>query len=284
MDPAGWPWTVHRRWLPWRPRAHRWNAVPHPPNFVISLLLSLPVVLIEGLLLVALLPFAVLARLLGRRCTVVAHGRRDDGTPVRYETRAGRWASGRLRDTAAAEIRDSGAPASLGSPVVVPSPPHGGARGTVTCLVQGYGTATSRDGWVEGSLTAVPGLLSFRPAGGRTPATWPLLGSDSPVITLAGPADRAAVGMRVIASYPTPVGRFRVAVEPHLGAVLADLLGAGATSSGPAQQAWTMWRQDAAGAVREIARFGSRADAELLAENLAARGSRQRLWLAAARH
>ncbi len=273
VDPAGWPWTVHRRWLPWRPRTHRY--------FVMTLMLKLPIVLLEGMLLLVLLPFAVLARLLGWRGAVVAHGRRGDGTRVRYETRAGRWASGRLRDTVAAEIRDTGAPRSLGAPVAVPARMFDGA---IPCLVQGYGTATSRDGWVEGSLTAAPGLLSFHTGGGLTPATWPLLGSADPVVTLAGPADHAAVGLRVIASYPTPVGQFRVAVDPHLGPSLVKLLAAGATPTDSAQHAWTMWRQDAAGAVREIARFGSRADAELLAENLAARGSRQRFWLAAARH
>jgi hypothetical protein len=301
VDPAGWPWAVHRRWLPWRPRAHRWVAVPHPSpggghafNFVTSLLLSAPLVVVEWVLLLGLLPVAVSARVLGWRWTVTADGRRVDGTRVRYGARAGRWASGRLRDTVAAEIRDTGAPASLGCPVAVRvaaddvtdrwrSRWNDGVEVTVACLVQGYGTATSRDGWIDGRLTAVPGLLSFRTGGGPTAATWPLLGSDDPDLALSGPADHAAVGMRVIASYATPTGRFRVAVDPHLGPLLRDLLGAGAAYTDSAQQAWAMWRQDSAGAVREIARFGSRADAELLAENLAARGSRQRVWLAAAR-
>jgi hypothetical protein len=308
VDPAGWPWTVHRRWLPWRPRVHRGLATLYSPldgtdepNFVIRLLLNvpcallLPVLLLEWVLLLAFLPFVVPARLVGRRWTVAAHGRRDDGMRVRYETRSS--AARALRDTAAGEIRAGGAPRSLGEPVVVRVPAddatdllraelRDGGEVTVACLVQGFGAAKSRDGWVEGLLTAVPGLLSFRTGGGLAPATWPLLGSDDPHVALAGgadPADRAAVGRRVVASYDTPVGRFRVAVEPHLGPLLRDLLAAGA-EPWPVGVAWTMWRRDAAGAVREIARFGSRADAELLAENLAARGSRQSFWLAAARH
>lgn len=305
VDPAGWSWTVHRRWLPWRPRVHRAVAALYSPldgndelNFVIGLLLNvpcallLPVLLVEWVLLLALLPFAVLARLLGRRWTVAAYGRRDDGMRVRYEARAG--ASRALRDAAAGEIRADGAPRSLGEPVVMMVRAddvtglerdrlRAGGEVTVACLVQGFGAAKSRDGWIEGRLTAVPGLLSFRPGGGLLPAAWPLLGSDDPHVSLAGEDDRAAVGRRVVASYATPVGRFRVAVDPHLGPLLRDLLAAGA-EPWPVGVAWAMWRQDAAGEVREIARFGSRADAELLAENLAARGSRQSFWLAAARH
>lgn len=295
VDPAGWPWAVHRRWLPWRPRAHRAVAVPHPPvdgghafNFVTSLLLIGPLVLVEWVLLLGLLPFAVPARVLGRRWTVTAHGRRGDGTRVRYEASGPRS----LPATVAAEVRATGTPSSLGAPTVLRVAGDGttdrlrsrlraGGEVTVACLVQGYGTAKSRDGWIGGGLTAVPGLLSFQAGDGL--ATWPLLGSDDPHLALAGPADRAAVGMRVIASYPTPTGRFRIAVDPDLGPLLPDLLAAGA-APWPVGVAWAMWRQDAAGAVREIARFGSRADAELVAANLAARGSRQRFWLAAARH
>ncbi|GIJ69730.1 hypothetical protein Voc01_046470 [Virgisporangium ochraceum] len=305
VDPAGWPWTVHRRWLPWRPRVHRAVVALYSPldgddepNFVTGLLLNipcallLPVLLVEWALLLAFLPFAVPVRLLGRRWTVAAHGRRDDGMRVRYEARAS--AARALRDTAADEIRADGAPRSLGAPVVVRVPAddatdllrnrlRDGGEVTVACQVQGFGAAKSRDGWIEGRLTAVPGLLSFQPGGGLLPAAWPLLGSDDPHLALAGRPDRAAVGLRVVASYATPVGGFRVAVEPHLGPLLRDLLAAGA-EPWPVGVAWAMWRQDAAGEVREIARFGSRADAELLAENLAARGSRQSFWLAAARH
>jgi hypothetical protein len=279
VDPAGWPWTVHRRWLPWRPR-----IVMRPSPSV----LLLP---IEWVLLIALLPFALLARLPGGRWTVAADGRRNDGMLVRYEAR-GRDAT-RMHDAAATEIRGTGAPSSLGEPIVTRvaaddvTDHHrrrldNGGEVTVACLVQGYGTAKSRDGWIQGRHTAVPGWLSFQPDGGHAPATWPLLGSDDPHLTLAGDADRAAVGRRVIASYATPFGRFRVAVDPHLGPLLRDLLAAGAEPfmAGP-DLAWTMWRRDNAGAVREIARFGSRAEAELLAENLAARGSRQQFWLAA---
>jgi hypothetical protein len=267
-------------------------------NFVMSLLLNipsallLPLLLIEWTLLVALLPFAVLARLVGRRWTVAARGRADDGTLVRYEARAARWGSVSLRDRAAASIRRDGAPGSLGDPVAVQVAAdlvtaqlrerlNSGEDVTVTCLVQGFGTAMSRDGWIEGQLTAIPGLLSFRP-GGFASATWPLLGSDDARLALAGSDDRVSVGRRVVASYGTPIGQFRVAVDPHLGPLLRDLLAAGASPSSPVALAWTMWRQDDAGAVREIARFGSRADAELLAGQLAARGSRQRFWLAAA--
>jgi hypothetical protein len=223
---------------------------------------------------------------------------------VRYRARADRWTAAALCDAVAAEIRATGAPGSpgspgslgslgsLGEPAVerVPATERlratlgAGGEVTVPCLVQGYGAAKSRDGWIEGRLTAVTGLLSFRTGGGLTPATWPLLGSDDPHVALAGVDDHAAVGMRVVASYETSVGRFRVAVDPHLGPLLGDLLAAGVSQPESTQQAWAMWRQDDAGAVREIARFGSRADAELLAENLAARGSRQNFWLAAARH
>jgi hypothetical protein len=290
VDPAGWPWTVHRRWLPWRPRIHRGVVLRGSGDdltFVTGLLL-LPVLLVEWTLLIVLFPFAVLARLLGRRWTVEAHGRRGDGMLVRYSA----VASGRdVRDAAAAEIRRAGAPSSLGEPIVTRVAADDvtdlsrarlceGGEVTVACLVQGYGTAKSRDGWVEGRLTAVPGWLSFQPDGGHAPATWPLLGSDDPQLALAGDADRPAVGHRVIASYETPIGRFRVAVLPHVGPLLRDLLAAGAEPFTP-DVAWTMWRRDNAGTVREIARFGSRADAELLAENLAARGARQHFWLAA---
>lgn len=303
VDPAGWPWTVHRRWLPWRPRIHRavadfWSGVDASDelNFVIGLLLSLPSVLllpfllIEWTLLAALFPFAVLARLCGRPWVVAARGRADDGTLVRYEARAARWGSRSLRDRAAASVARAGVPGCLGDPVSVRVAAddaagllrerlNSGAEITVTCLVQGFGTGKSRDGWIEGQLTAIPGLLTFRP-GGLLSVTWPLLGSDDAHLALAGPADRPAVGRRVVASYPTPFGQYRVAADPHLGPVLRDLLAAGAEPI-PGDLFWTMWRQDDAGSVREIARFGCRADAELLAENLAARGSRQRFWLAA---
>lgn len=266
-------------------------------NFVMGLLLNvpsvllLPVLLVEWALLVVLLPFAVLARLGGRRWIVAAGGRAADGTLVRYEARAPRGGSASLRDRAAASVRADSAPTALGDPVSVPVAAdlatallrerlNSGAEITVTCLVQGFGTAKSRDGWIEGRLTAVPGLLTFRP-GGFAAAAWPLLGSDDAHLALAGPADRAAVGRRVVASYTTPIRQFRIAVDPHLGPLLHDLLAAGAEPLPGGDRFWTMWRQDDAGAAREIARFGSRADAELLAENLAARGSRQLFWLAA---
>lgn len=264
-------------------------------DIVTGLLLNallLPVLLVEWTLLIALLPFAVPARLLSRRWTVESHGRRGDGMLVRYSAVAVGNAAA-LRDAAVAEILGAGTPSSLGEPIVMRVAADDvtdlsrdrlcdGDEVTVACLVQGYGTAKSRDGWVEGRLTAVPGWLSFQPNGGHAPATWPLLGSDDPRLALAGSADRAAVGRRVIASYETPIGRFRVAVDPHVGPLLRDLLAAGAEPfmAGP-DVAWTMWRRDNAGTVREIARFGSRADAELLAENLAARGARQVFWLAA---
>jgi hypothetical protein len=305
VDPAGWPWTVHRRWLPWRPQVHRgvallWSRIDASDDLtnVMRLLLNsssvllLPVLLVEWALLLTLLPFAVPARLLGLPWTVATRGRRDDGMLVRYEARTSRPAA--LCAAAAAEIRATGAPASLGEPVVTRVADDDatdlsrnrladGGEVTVACLVQGYGTAKSRDGWIEGRLTAAPGWLSFQPNGGHAPATWPLVGSADPHLTLAGEADRRAVGRRVIASYGSPTGPFRVAVDPHVGPLLRDVLAAGTqpTAADP-DTAWAMWRQDNAGTVREIARFGSRADAELLAANLAARGSRQHFWLAAA--
>ena len=44
-----------------------------------------------------------------------------------------------------------------------------------------------------------------------------------------------------------------------------------------------VWRRDGGGAVREVARAGCRADAEMLAYTLQARGSRHTFWVAARR-
>jgi len=100
-DPAGWPWTVRRRWLPWRPRTHRAVAAlyidvdgSNEIGFVIAVLLNipcllvLPVLAVEWVLLLGLLPLVVLARAAGVRFVVTARGRRQDGVRVRYEARA----------------------------------------------------------------------------------------------------------------------------------------------------------------------------------------------------
>src|SRR5688572_7402977 len=89
-------------------------------TFVMGLLLNvllLPVLLVEWTLLIALVPFAVPARLLSRRWTVEAHGRRGDGMLVRYSAVAVGDAAA-LRDAATAEILGVGTPSSLGEPIV----------------------------------------------------------------------------------------------------------------------------------------------------------------------
>jgi hypothetical protein len=309
-DPAGWPWAVGRHWLPWRPLTHRAVAFLYVGisdgdeiSFAVSLLfnipcaLLLPFVVVEWLLLLTLLvPFMLVTQVFGMRRTVVARGRRDDGIRVRYAALARPWRSTLLRDTAVTEIRTYGAPRSLGDPIEVRGRSdsaagrlredlRAGKEVRVECHVQGYGASNSRQGWIKGRVTALPGLLTFELPQGFRPTSWLLPGSEDVRIALAGPDDRAAIGDRVVAAYLTADGPFRIAVEPHLGPLLRDLVEAGAAPVlGPADRSWTMWRQDDVGTVREIARFGCRADAELVAVNLEARGSTQKFWVAATHH
>ena len=280
-DPAGWPWTVRRRWLPWRPRAR-----------------ALPFLAVEWLLLVLLLPLVLPARLLGVRWVVAARGRRPDGVRVRYEAVAPRWASRRMRDTAAAQIEADGEPHALGPGQPVPGRVdeatdrlrqrlRDGDEIRIDCHVQGFGAAKARDGWFRGRITAGPGLLSFDHMRGFETISWVLPGvlpgGDDVRVALAGPDERAAVGDAVVASYVTAAGPFRVAVDPALGPLLADVLAAGTETVPAADASVFVWRRDGGGAVREVARAGCRADAEMLAYTLEARGSRHTFWVAARR-
>jgi len=306
-DPAGWPWTVRRRWLPWRPRTHRAVAAlyidvdgSNEIGFVIAVLLNipcllvLPVLAVEWVLLLGLLPLVVLARAAGVRFVVTARGRRQDGVRVRYEARAPRWGSLRSCAAAAAEIRADGVPHSLGEPHAVLGSTdqdtealrqklRDGDEVRVDCEVQGFGVARSRDDWFTGQITAFPGLLSFDHQRGFETISWPLPGSDDVRVALAGPQERAAVGKKVVACYATASGPFRIAVAPALGPLLADMIAAGAEGAPAADPSWVVWRRDGSGAVREIAAAGSRADAEVLAGTLEAKGSRHTFWVAARR-
>lgn len=245
-DPAGWPWTVGRRWLPWR------------------------------------------------LCwLVVARGRRFDGVRVRYGAVAPRRGSAALRAAAAAEISADGVPRSLGDPRVVRRGADGqterlrqtlrdGAEVRFDCHVRGFGASRSRDEWFRGQILAGPDLLSFEHMRGAETISWVLPGSDDVTVELAGPQVRDAIGAVVVASYATAYGPFRIAVEPSLGALLPDVLAAGAQAPA-ADPSLIIWRRDNGGAVREIALAGSRADAEVLAGTLENRGSRHTFWVAARR-
>jgi hypothetical protein len=270
-----------------------WNEI----TFVIGLLLNipcmlmLPLLLAEWLLLLALLPFVLLARGLGMRWVVTARGRREDGVRVRYEALAERWAAGELSQTVAAEIRMRGAPSSLGAPVTVRGEAdtqtdklrdrlREGSEVQLDAFVQGYGWAESRNDWIEGRITAIPGWLSFQPQMGLESASWFLPGGDDVRLELVGVAERAVVGPRVVASYCTADGPFRIAVEPRLGPLLPDVIAAGVGPVRPGEaKSWTLWRRSETGGVREVARFTTRPDAEALAANLHARASRQQFWV-----
>jgi hypothetical protein len=248
---------------------------------------------VEWPLLVLLLPLALLARLVGMPWVVAARGRRADGVRVRHEAVAPRWGSGRLRDAAAAQIEADGEPRALGParPVLGNADEaterlrqrlRDGDEIRVDCHVQGFGAAKARDGWFQGRITAAAGRLSFDHMG----VSWVLPGvlpGDDVRVALAGPEERDAIGDAVVASYETATGPFRVAVDPALGPLLPDMLAAGTGAVPAADASVFVWRRDGGGAVREVARAGCRADAEMLAYTLERRGSRHTFWVAARR-
>jgi hypothetical protein len=53
-------------------------------------------------------------------------------------------------------------------------------------------------------------------------------------------------------------------------------------TDGPGRR-WTVWRQDDNGNRFEVARYGSRAEAELLAATMEARGHKQIYWVVESR-
>ncbi|GHJ46386.1 hypothetical protein Cs7R123_37280 [Catellatospora sp. TT07R-123] len=136
-------WWVGRRWLPWKPKPHRFRGNSSGGGFVdfgsldlgdepvgctialvfFALVVAFPLLLVlalfiaEWLLALLLLPLFVLVRtLFGVPWRVVARGRATDGRRWRYYTQAGGWrASGELIDRALEEIRVYGEPRCLGA-------------------------------------------------------------------------------------------------------------------------------------------------------------------------
>ena len=121
-DPQGQAWRVSRRWVPWRRRLKGFlDAMPSGPSFgddpislvlgLLFLLVAIPLLLIvalgavELLAMLAVLPFAILARvLLGRHWVVeVRHG----WTPY-WEGPGGGWRSSRAEIARLAEAIRAG--------------------------------------------------------------------------------------------------------------------------------------------------------------------------------
>ncbi|SDL28981.1 hypothetical protein SAMN05428985_11340 [Nocardioides sp. YR527] len=127
--PAGQTYRITRRWVPWQRKSRRMSLdgfdVPlGPPSgddpisailMVLWLIIALPIIVvvvavmlltgIELLLLLAILPFAVGARVVfGRHWTVEV---RRGFTPI-HEERAGRWAASAVRISELAREIESG--------------------------------------------------------------------------------------------------------------------------------------------------------------------------------
>ncbi|MDQ4111670.1 MAG: hypothetical protein M3306_11305 [Actinomycetota bacterium] len=126
--PAGQVYRITRRWVPWQRKSRRMSLdgfdVPSPPSgddpisailMVVWLVIALPLLVvavavmlltgIELLLLLAILPFAVGARVVfGRHWTVEV---RRAFTPI-HEERAGSWTASGVRITELAREIESG--------------------------------------------------------------------------------------------------------------------------------------------------------------------------------
>lgn len=102
-DPRGRTWRVSRRWMPWRRRSRVGDVTSRLPNlgddpvsavlglvllplYLLALLMML-VVLLEKLAQLLVLPFALVARLLGTPWHVQAR----EGWAHAFETPAGDW-------------------------------------------------------------------------------------------------------------------------------------------------------------------------------------------------
>ena len=126
-DPSGQTWRVTRRWVPWRRRLKGvLDSLPTGPGLgddpvslvigLVFLVIMLPflvlgvVALVELLVLLLVLPFALLARVLfGRHWTVEARR----GFTIWYDEPAGDWQASGLRIHALAdEIRRGELPAA----------------------------------------------------------------------------------------------------------------------------------------------------------------------------
>lgn len=114
-DPAGQTWRVTRRWVPWRRRLKDLDYSDIGPSLpdlggmddpisivigVVVVVLCLPIIVLgiiaasEFFLLLALLPFAVLARaLFGKKWTVEARR----GFEIVWDAPAGDWQASSLR-------------------------------------------------------------------------------------------------------------------------------------------------------------------------------------------
>jgi len=124
-DPSGQTWRVHRRWLPWNPRAHKqkfepgdvfgavFDGVDEPAGLLIAIPVGILLALlapilglvlltgVEFILLAVVLPFAVVGRMFfGKRWWIQVRR----GRSLEREEMVGTWAESghRVRTTAKA--------------------------------------------------------------------------------------------------------------------------------------------------------------------------------------